>query len=56
MGESSRAVEVVDIYPRLIEQLPRGKYSTFVFPTTAVDPVAVKAVYIGSHSTETRSL
>ena len=52
MGVSSRTVVVVDVDRGLTGLLPWGEYSTGISPTTAVDPVAVKAVQI---STETRS-
>ena len=44
MGVSSRAVAIVDVNREFTGQLFRGEYSTGVFPTAAVDPVAVKAV------------
>ena len=42
MGTSSRAVGVVDVNRRLVGQSLWGEleHSTYVFPTTAVDPVA----------------
>ena len=44
MGVSGRAVVVVDVNCGLLGQLSRGEYSARIFPTAAVDPVAVKAV------------
>ena len=44
VGVSSRAVVVVDVNRGLTGQLSRVEYSTGIFPTAAVDPVAVKAV------------
>ena len=35
-------MEVVNVNRRRIGRLPRGEYRTGVFPTTTVDPVAVK--------------
>ena len=49
MGESSPAVEVVNVSRKLVGKLPRGEYSTDMFPTTRI---AVKAIYRRSHSTE----
>ena len=43
MKVSSSATEVVDVNRRLVGRFPRGEYSTGIFPTAAVDPVAVKA-------------
>ena len=56
MGVSSSEMEAVDDSRRRTAQLPRGQYSTGIFPTiyTAVDPIAVKATK-SPHSTETRS-
>ena len=52
VGVSGRVVVVVYANHGLVEQFSRGEYSTGIFSSAAVDPVAVKA---GSRSTETRS-
>ena len=44
MGVSSRAVVIVDVNREFTGQLSRGEYSTGIFPTAAVDPVAEKTV------------
>ena len=40
MRVSSSAMGVVNVNRELVWQLPRGEYSTGVFPTTAVNPVS----------------
>ena len=44
MGVSGRAAVVVDVNRGLLGQLSRAEYSTSIFSSAAVDPVAVKAV------------
>ena len=46
MGESSRTVVVVYVNHGLVGRFSRGEYSTGIFPSAAVDPVAVKAVQV----------
>ena len=41
---SSSAMEVVDLNRRVVGRLPPGEHSTGRFPTTAVDPLAAKAI------------
>ena len=36
-------MEAVDVNRRLVGRLPRGEHTAGIFPTTAVDAVAVKA-------------
>ena len=44
MGVPGRAVVVVDVNRGLLGRLSRGEYSTSIFSSAAVDPVAVMAV------------
>ena len=44
VGVSIRAVVIIDVNRGLFEQLSRGEYSTYIFPSASVDPVAVRAV------------
>ena len=43
MRVSSSEMEAVDVNRRLVGRLPRGEHTAGIFPTTAVDAVAVKA-------------
>ena len=45
MGVSGRAVVVVYVNNGLVWQASRGEYSTGIFPSAAVDPVAVKDIW-----------
>ena len=46
MGVPSRAVVVVYVDNGLVWHLSQGEYSTDIYPSAAVDPVAVKAVQV----------
>ena len=56
MGVSGRAVVVVDVNRGLLEQLSRGEYSTSIFSSAAVDPVALKAVQCPGQRKHDRTL
>ena len=56
MGVSGRVVVVVDVNRGLLWQLSRGEYSAGIFPTAAVDPVAVKAVQCPAQRKHDRTL
>ena len=56
MGESSRAVVVVYVNHGRVGQFSRGEYSAGIFPSTAVDPVAVNAVQVPGQRKDDRTL
>ena len=56
MGVSGRAVIVVYVDHVIVGQFSRGEYSTGIFPSAAVDQVAVKAVQVPGQRKHDRTL
>ena len=56
MGVSSRAVVVVYVNHRFVGQFSWGEYSTGIFVSAAVDPVAAKAVQVNGQRKHDQTL
>ena len=56
MEVSGRVVVVINVNHWLVGQFSRGEYSTGIFPSAAVDPVALKAVHVPGQRKRDRAL